>query len=610
MATYAATATTGVEEAACDVDPATKRTVYAGVYGAVFALGLLENSVALYAFTCGRRRQATASTVFLANLAAADLLFVLTLPLRIHYNARGGEWVFGDALCRVTSYAFYVNLYGSILLLTALSVTRFISIVLPGRSLGRSRRKARAVKVSACIWVLVSVLTTPFLTMGQQQEQQQQQQDQQQQQQGGRVTCFELNPKGQSLALVMAMNYVALVVGFLLPFLTIAVCYVCILRTLLKMDKNTKASSRRVRSRSATTVLVVLAVFLLCFAPYHVQRTALLHAQPRPADTLHSLATLATLAPTTTTTPPPSSSPLPLTSPPPRPSPPSSSSSSSTSSSSSACARLRRLRVSAVASHCLAVLNCCLDPLVYFFAGDHFRRRLLLLILRARGETGAAALPASSTSFGGGFVASALAFFRPARRSRASTSGAGGDDGDYEDDAASGGAAVAAAASCSSRAPQASGGGGGWRRRGAGGGTEPGTGRGAGGGTEPGTGRGAGGGTEPETRRGAGGGTEPETRRGAGGGTEPGTGRGAGGGTEPGTGRGAGGGTEPETGRGAGGGTERGTGRGAGGGTEPETGRGTGSGPSVGAGVGCRDAVGTKGTVAVAREDYDDDVFL
>ncbi|XP_078738922.1 uncharacterized protein LOC144952401 [Lampetra fluviatilis] len=578
MATYAATATTGVEEAACDVDPATKRTVYAGVYGAVFALGLLENSVALYAFTCGRRRQATASTVFLANLAAADLLFVLTLPLRIHYNARGGEWVFGDALCRVTSYAFYVNLYGSILLLTALSVTRFISIVLPGRSLGRSRRKvrpatlatqARAVKVSACIWVLVSVLTTPFLTMGQQQEQQQQQQ-----QQGGRVTCFELNPKGQSLALVMAMNYVALVVGFLLPFLTIAVCYVCILR-------------RRVRSRSATTVLVVLAVFLLCFAPYHVQRTALLHAQPRP-----------------------------------------SSSSSSTSSSSSACARLRRLRVSAVASHCLAVLNCCLDPLVYFFAGDHFRRRLLLLILRARGETGAAALPASSTSFGGGFVASALAFFRPARRSRASTSGAGGDDGDYEDDAASGGAAVAAAASCSSRAPQASGGGGGGggggaqaeRSGGTGVGAEPGTGRGAGGGTERGTGRGAGGGTEPETRRGAGGGSEPGMGRGAGGGTATGTRRGAGGGTEPETRRGAGGGTEPETRRGAGGGTEPGTGRGAGGGTErgtgreaeagTETGGGTGSGPSVGAGVGCRDAVGTKGTVAVAREDYDDDVFL
>lgn len=76
----------------------------------------------------------------------------------------------------------------------------------------------------------------------------------------------------------------ALLLGFLLPFLTIIICYSRLIRRLLdasgpRSSSNLSSEARsRNRRRSVHLVSMVTATFLLCFLPYHVIRSLHLHA--------------------------------------------------------------------------------------------------------------------------------------------------------------------------------------------------------------------------------------------------------------------------------------------------------------------------------------------
>lgn len=93
--------------------------------------------------------------------------------------------------------------------------------------------------------------------------------------------CFEpSNPP--SWERVLILNYVAVILGFLLPFLTIIVCYSKLIHRLTtssgpRSHINSEAH-RRSRQRSVHLVTMVTVTFLLCFLPYHVARSVHLHA--------------------------------------------------------------------------------------------------------------------------------------------------------------------------------------------------------------------------------------------------------------------------------------------------------------------------------------------
>uniref|UniRef100_A0A669CK67 Cysteinyl leukotriene receptor 1-like n=1 Tax=Oreochromis niloticus TaxID=8128 RepID=A0A669CK67_ORENI len=94
--------------------------------------------------------------------------------------------------------------------------------------------------------------------------------------------CFEPEtPKSWSIILVL--NYVAVTFGFLIPFLTIIICYSKIIRQLTtdSSPSGTNLASKnrtRNRRRSVHLVSMVTATFLLCFLPYHLVRSLHLHA--------------------------------------------------------------------------------------------------------------------------------------------------------------------------------------------------------------------------------------------------------------------------------------------------------------------------------------------
>ncbi|KAM4536947.1 cysteinyl leukotriene receptor 1 [Odontesthes bonariensis] len=242
-----------------------KYRAYTFTYLLVFPVAFLCNVGALLIFFCSRRR--SASCVVMINLAISDGSFSLTLPLRLAYYIGGGEWYFPDWLCRLCVYGFYVNLYSSILLLTLLSLLRWMAVVQPLRHRTLAT-PTRTLLVCLGIWVFVGVASAPFLAHGVKLR-------------GGVLRCFEPSTTS-SWYRVLVLNYVGLVLGFLLPFFTIIACYSSIIRRLTAssgpLGGHQTSSCTRSRRRSVHLVTMVTATFLLSFLPYHVIRSVHLHA--------------------------------------------------------------------------------------------------------------------------------------------------------------------------------------------------------------------------------------------------------------------------------------------------------------------------------------------
>ncbi|KAM9717201.1 cysteinyl leukotriene receptor 2 [Menidia menidia] len=250
-----------------------KYRAYTVTYLLVFPVALLCNAGALLVFThqaLARRGSSRGSSpcVVMMNLALSDGGFSLTLPLRLAYYFGGGQWLLPDWLCRLCVFGFYVNLYSSILLLTLLSVLRWRAVVHPLRSRAAPSPR-QTLLMCAAIWVVVAAASVPFLSQGVTCR-------------NGRYRCFE-PPNQTSWGRILILNYVGLVLGFLLPFCTIISCYAAILRRLsgpFQPGGGRAAGRKHAASarRSGVLISMVTATFLLCFLPYHLLRTLHLHA--------------------------------------------------------------------------------------------------------------------------------------------------------------------------------------------------------------------------------------------------------------------------------------------------------------------------------------------
>ncbi|KAJ3581196.1 hypothetical protein NHX12_016931 [Muraenolepis orangiensis] len=288
-----------------------RKHVYYTMYSIITVLGLLGNGFALVVLLCTYKKKRSPFQVYMLNLVVSDLLCVCALPLRVIYYAGGNEWDLGDFLCRISSYAFYVNLYCSIFFMAAMSVTRFLAIVFPVQNI-RLVTEYRARLACVVIWVFVYMVFSPYLLLGQHKDR------------TNKTKCFE--PRFTADRKVRALSYLSLVVGFLLPFLVILVCYAGIIRTLV-LRKAAKAGGAGTRGRGGEAVtrailmiVIVMSTFLVSFMPYHVLLSVRLVNNMENWDCESKVFT-------------------------------------------------KKLMV---VTMCLARSNCCVDPLLYFFSGEGF----------------------------------------------------------------------------------------------------------------------------------------------------------------------------------------------------------------------------------------------
>ncbi|KAM4827011.1 hydroxycarboxylic acid receptor 1 [Thomomys bottae] len=127
-----------------------------------FVLGALGNGAALCGF-CFHLKTWKASTIYLFNLAVADLLLLLCLPWRADYYLRGQRWAFEDAACRLLLFLLAASRAGSIAFLTAVAVDRYLRVLHPHRAASALSRR-RAAAAACALWGLAALGAAPLLT--------------------------------------------------------------------------------------------------------------------------------------------------------------------------------------------------------------------------------------------------------------------------------------------------------------------------------------------------------------------------------------------------------------------------------------------------------------
>lgn len=224
------------------------------IYTLIFLISVPLNVLALFMFI-RRVHPKKPAAIYMLNLACADLLFVLLLPFRIAYHYNGNHWIYGSAMCRVVTAAFYCNMYCSVLLITCIAVDRFLAVVYPIDSLmWRSPRNASA--ACAAMWLLSIGGVTPLLVS----------EHTVHVSELDITTCHDVMDIEHLRGYYLYFFPIFSSLFFFIPFLFTTVCYIGVIQTLCALGGENRARKSRAVAMAAT----VFALFTACFAPTNI----------------------------------------------------------------------------------------------------------------------------------------------------------------------------------------------------------------------------------------------------------------------------------------------------------------------------------------------------
>ncbi|NP_001315622.1 uncharacterized protein LOC100535037 [Danio rerio] len=192
-------------------------------------------------------KQRSHTVLLILHLSIADLLVLITLPLWIYSLAR--SWVFGKAACKAMVYIIYSCMYSSVFIITIMSVERFLAIRYPFKMLSWKNETAMF-RLLLVTWILSLLLGSPvILTQSLDDED------------DGTGHC--LHRVYNSLSFEVFCMCLETLLGFVIPFFTLAICYCQVAAQLRKV---------RFRAKKKSVFLIggVVVAFILCWLPHHV----------------------------------------------------------------------------------------------------------------------------------------------------------------------------------------------------------------------------------------------------------------------------------------------------------------------------------------------------
>ncbi|XP_078268079.1 G protein-coupled receptor 34 like [Rhinoraja longicauda] len=299
-----------VKESDCIIKDGFLSTILPIFYTIICVIGLLSNLLALWVFYFNQKKAMSIST-YMKHLALADLLLLLCLPFRISYHIREYAWLAKSYFCKIIGAFFYINMYVSIAFLVLISLDRYLKITRPLRKF-RIHNMKWSSWISMGVWVFTFLLMLPFIVLSILKSKE--------------SNCFHY--KKQSLT-AGSMNLVAVIFIFILSLLFL-VSYAKIAVKLYRISQGKKREQiRKVSTRAILKTFVVLAIYIVCFMPYHIVRIPYVLSQ---MDQI------------------------------------------------SGCQSKRILHVANELVLCLSALNSCLDPIIYFFLSNSFRRTIIYTV--------------------------------------------------------------------------------------------------------------------------------------------------------------------------------------------------------------------------------------
>ncbi|XP_070273541.1 mu-type opioid receptor isoform X3 [Myotis yumanensis] len=227
------------------------------LYSIVCVVGLFGNFLVMYVIVRYTKMK-TATNIYIFNLALADALATSTLPFQ-SVNYLMGTWPFGTVLCKIVISIDYYNMFTSIFTLCTMSVDRYIAVCHPVKALDfRTPRNAKIINV--CNWILSSAIGLPVMFMA--------------------TTKYRHDLRSVDCTLTFShpawywenlLKICVFIFAFIMPVLIITVCYGLMILRLksVRMLSGSKEKDRNLR-RITRMVLVVVAVFIVCWTPIHI----------------------------------------------------------------------------------------------------------------------------------------------------------------------------------------------------------------------------------------------------------------------------------------------------------------------------------------------------
>ncbi|KAF3703116.1 12-(S)-hydroxy-5,8,10,14-eicosatetraenoic acid receptor [Channa argus] len=137
--------------------------LYATVVIVIIILALPLNASVLHLFIFKLKFwKSHTNNVFLFNLALADALLLLCLPLKAYNFIQGRRRSGNGTLCKAMLFMLFLNRGASIAFLTVTSIDRYFNVVRPGRK-NVLRALKKSPEISVLIWLLLLPLTIPTM---------------------------------------------------------------------------------------------------------------------------------------------------------------------------------------------------------------------------------------------------------------------------------------------------------------------------------------------------------------------------------------------------------------------------------------------------------------
>ncbi|XP_076854324.1 lysophosphatidic acid receptor 6-like [Brachyhypopomus gauderio] len=246
---------TGQADGSCQVEP--QHMFVPVVVCLVLMLGLFLNIFSMWVFWC-RTPQWKAGTVLQFHLAISDVIVCPLAPLIVVYFVQEQQQILTRPICWLKIILITVHFYGSILFLTLISIHRYVSVVYHSQD-SRMKQKDFVQKLCLAVWVamLLNGMLSAFLLDSNSTTE--------------NITLCSAFHLGQNTDLYFAFNFIIIVLGFLIPFTVLVVCYSRLVRSVSGISV-CHQKGKLIKSKSRKMVTICLVIFGLCFMPTNVIR--------------------------------------------------------------------------------------------------------------------------------------------------------------------------------------------------------------------------------------------------------------------------------------------------------------------------------------------------
>ncbi|KAM6933362.1 P2Y purinoceptor 14-like [Xenentodon cancila] len=252
-------------------------------YCIIFVVGVPLNVTAAWIFF--RLPGDSGLVIYLKNMVVADLLMLSTFPFKAARDLNLSSWDIHVITCRYTAVLFYFSMYVGIHFIGVISLERYIKVVhysssstsscklmFGGVSSLHLLQKPRFARMLALFsWGLLFLLILPNVILTSKPPKEKSFKD-----------CMQLKtPLGITWHKVSVFSNLSV---FWLTLIIVTFCYTSIAYQVYKSYRRLGRDSSGIRHKSNRGIFSILAVFFVCFVPFHICRVPFTQSQTTLSD--------------------------------------------------------------------------------------------------------------------------------------------------------------------------------------------------------------------------------------------------------------------------------------------------------------------------------------